>query len=262
MSDTILERFLRYVSIDTTSDPSTGTTPSTPGQLELASLLTRELKELGLDARQDRFGYVYASIPASAGCENAPSIGFVSHMDTANAVSGADIHPQIVENYDGGEILLNAETGITLSPDEFPELKKYVGKTLITTDGSTLLGSDDKAGVAIIMDLAQRLTTDPSSPHGPVKIAFTPDEEIGEGADHFDVPGFGADFAYTIDGGGAGGLEYENFNAASHRRRRRRRAGIRKLQRSLRLPCFPWAEHPSGFCKRADGKRHPHRHGI
>ena len=213
MNESLLQRFLRYVSFDTTSDPSAGCTPSTPGQLELADLLTRELADLGLDARRDNFGYVYAAIPASPGCEAAPAVGFIAHMDTSDAVSGRDIHPQVVENYDGRDVLL--ATGAVLSPDSFPDLKKYAGKTLITTDGATLLGADDKAGVAAIMDLAQRLTADPSLPHGPVKIAFTPDEEIGQGADHFDVPGFGADFAYTVDGGGAGGLEYENFNAAS-----------------------------------------------
>ncbi len=215
MNDTLLQRFLRYVSYDTTSDPSTGRTPSTPGQLELANLLTRELIELGLEARQDGFGCVYASIPASPGCETAPAIGFIAHIDTSDAVSGRNIRPQVVENYDGGDVLLNAGTGAVLSPASSPDLKKYAGKTLITTDGTTLLGADDKAGVSAIMDLAQRLTQDLSLPHGPVKIAFTPDEEIGQGADHFDVATFGADFAYTVDGGGAGGLEYENFNAAT-----------------------------------------------
>ena len=215
MSCTLLERFLRYVTMETTSDPASETVPSTDTQLKLADLLTEELKEMGLEARRDGMGYVYASIPAAKGYEKAPAIGFIAHMDTSDAVSGKDVRPRIVENYDGGELVLNGENGAVLSPEVFPDLKTCVGKTLITTDGTTLLGADDKAGVAEIMDLAQRLTADPSLPHGPVKIAFTPDEEIGRGADHFDVEGFGAEFAYTVDGGAAGGLEYENFNAAS-----------------------------------------------
>ncbi len=215
MSCTLLERFLRYVTMETTSDSASETVPSTATQLKLADLLTEELKAMGVEARRDEKGYVYASIPASAGCEKAPAVGFIAHMDTSGAVSGKDVRPRIVENYDGGELTLNGETGAVLSPEVFPDLKRCVGKTLITTDGTTLLGADDKAGVAEIMELARRLSEDPSLPHGPVKIGFTPDEEIGRGADHFDVEGFGADFAYTVDGGEAGGLEYENFNAAS-----------------------------------------------
>ena len=157
---------------------------------------------------------MYASLPASKGCEKAPAIGFVSHMDTSDAVSGKNVKTKIVENYDGKDVLLEG-SGDILSPEAYPELKKYVGKTLIVTDGTTLLGADDKAGVAGIMEMARRLAEDPTLPHGPVKIGFTPDEEIGRGADLFDVEGFGADFAYTVDGGGEGGLEYENFNAAS-----------------------------------------------
>ena len=214
MNDTLLERFLRYVSYETTSDPASEDTPSTPGQLKLAALLKKELSDLGWEARCGADGYVYASLPASKGCEKAPAIGFVSHMDTSDAVSGKNVKTKIVENYDGKDVLLEG-SGDILSPEAYPELKKYVGKTLIVTDGTTLLGADDKAGVAGIMEMARRLAEDPTLPHGPVKIGFTPDEEIGRGADLFDVEGFGADFAYTVDGGGEGGLEYENFNAAS-----------------------------------------------
>ena len=214
MNDTLLERFLRYVSYETTSDPASEGTPSTPGQLKLAALLKKELSDLGWEARCGADGYVYASLPASKGCEKAPAIGFVSHMDTSDAVSGKNVKAKIVENYDGKDVLLEG-SGDILSPEAYPELKKYVGKTLIVTDGTTLLGADDKAGVAGIMEMARRLAEDPTLPHGPVKIGFTPDEEIGRGADLFDVEGFGADFAYTVDGGGEGGLEYENFNAAS-----------------------------------------------
>ena len=215
MSESILQRFLRYVSVETTSDPDSETTPSTATQLDLARMLVGELTEMGIQAKLDSFGYVYASIPAAPGFEKVPAIGFIAHMDTVDAVSGKNVHPQVVEHYDGGDVVLNPETGLKLSPKQFPELKQYVGKTLITTDGTTLLGSDDKAGVAAIMDLAQKLAEHPELPHGPVKIGFTPDEEIGRGADHFDVEGFGAQYAYTIDGGAAGGLEYENFNAAT-----------------------------------------------
>lgn len=214
MNDTLLERFLRYVSYETTSDPASEDTPSTPGQLKLAALLKKELSDLGWEARCGADGYVYASLPASKGCEKAPAIGFVSHMDTSDAVSGKNVKAKIVENYDGKDVLLEG-SGDILSPEAYPELKKYVGKALIVTDGTTLLGADDKAGVAGIMEMARRLAEDPTLPHGPVKIGFTPDEEIGRGADLFDVEGFGADFAYTVDGGGEGGLEYENFNAAS-----------------------------------------------
>ena len=213
MNDTLLERFLRYVSYETTSDPASEDTPSTPGQLKLAALLKKELSDLGWEARCGADGYVYASLPASKGCEKAPAIGFVSHMDTSDAVSGKNVKAKIVENYDGKDVLLEG-SGDILSPEAYPELKKYVGKTLIVTDGTTLLGADDKAGVAGIMEMARRLAEDPTLPHGPVKIGFTPDEEIGRGADRFDVKGFGADFAYTADGGPVGEIEYENFNAA------------------------------------------------
>ena len=206
------ERFLEYVKIDTKSDTTTGTTPSTKGQLVLADILAKELKEMGLnDVTISEYGYVYATLEKNCN-KNIPTIGFIAHMDTAPDYSGKDVNPQIVKNYDGGDIKLNEDT--VLSPKFSPELKNYVGKTLITTDGTTLLGADDKAGIAEIMTAVEFLINHPEIEHGDIKIGFTPDEEIGEGADHFDVKYFGADFAYTLDGGAIGELEYENFHAA------------------------------------------------
>ena len=206
------ERFLEYVKIDTKSDTTTGTTPSTKGQLVLADILAKELKEMGLnDVTISEYGYVYATLEKNCN-KNIPTIGFIAHMDTAPDYSGEDVNPQIVKNYDGGDIKLNEDT--VLSPKFSPELKNYVGKTLITTDGTTLLGADDKAGIAEIMTAVEYLINHPEIKHGDIKIGFTPDEEIGEGADHFDVKYFGADFAYTLDGGAIGELEYENFHAA------------------------------------------------
>lgn len=206
------ERFLEYVKIDTKSDTTTGTTPSTKGQLVLADILAKELKEMGLnDVTISEYGYVYATLEKNCN-KNIPTIGFIAHMDTAPDYSGKDVNPQIVKNYDGGDIKLNEDT--VLSPKFSPELKNYVGKTLITTDGTTLLGADDKAGIAEIMTAVEYLINHPEIEHGDIKIGFTPDEEIGEGADHFDVKYFGADFAYTLDGGAIGELEYENFHAA------------------------------------------------
>lgn len=206
------ERFLEYVKINTKSDETTRVTPSTKGQLELAEKLCNELKELGLkDARISEFGYVYATLEKNCN-KDIPTIGFISHMDTAPDYSGENVNPQIVENYDGGDIKLNDSE--VLSPKFSPELKEYVGQRLITTDGTTLLGADDKAGLAEIMTAVEYLINHPEIEHGDIKIGFTPDEEIGEGADHFDVEGFGADFAYTMDGGRIGELEFENFNAA------------------------------------------------
>ena len=214
MKETVLERFLRYVTYDTTSDPETGAHPSTPGQLVLGRLLAEELAALGLSGvRQDEFGYVYADLPATPGRENCPAIGFIAHLDTSCAVSGKDVKPRVIRDYDGGEIALGGDA--VLSPAEFPELAEYKGLTIVTAGGDTLLGGDDKAGVAGIMAFAEHLAAHPEIPHGRICIAFTPDEEIGEGADHFDVPGFGARFAYTVDGGAAGELEYETFNAAA-----------------------------------------------
>ncbi|MGG7323974.1 peptidase T [Clostridium baratii] len=208
------ERFLEYVKVDTKSDEETRTTPSTKGQLELGKILAEELKSIGLqDVRIDEFGYVYGTVKGNID-KKVPIVGFISHMDTAPDMSGHNVKPQIVENYDGGIVTLNKELNIKLDPKELPELKNYVGKTLITTDGTTLLGADDKAGVSEIITAMEYLINHPEIKHGDIKVGFTPDEEIGEGADHFNVKGFDADFAYTVDGGALGELEYENFNAA------------------------------------------------
>lgn len=218
MSVTI-DRFLEYVRIDTGSDETTGTTPSTMKQHDLASLLVRQLEQIGAaEITYDReHCYVYASIPASKGCENSAVLGLIAHLDTSPAVTGENVKPRIVSGYDGGEILLNQELQIYMSPQDFPELCKLKGQDLIVTDGTTLLGADDKAGIAEIMAMAEELLTHPEIRHGKLRIAFTPDEEIGEGADHFDVALFGADFAFTVDGGTLGELENETFNAASGR---------------------------------------------
>lgn len=206
------ERFIEYAKMNTKSDETTGTTPSTAIQLVLAEKLYKELKELGLsDVKLTDTGYVYATLESNIE-KSVPTIGFVAHMDTAPDYSGENVKPKFVYNYDGGDIKLNDE--VTLSPNFSPELKEYVGKTLITTDGTTLLGADDKAGLAEIMTAICYFVENPEVKHGTIKVGFTPDEEIGEGADHFDVEGFGADFAYTMDGGRVGELEYENFNAA------------------------------------------------
>lgn len=209
----VVERFLSYVAYDTKSDAETGVTPSTPGQMVLANKLVEELKEIGMsDVTIDENGYVMATLPANTDKE-IPTIGFIAHMDTAPDYSGANVNPQFVENYDGGDIKLNETT--VLSPKDFPELKDYIGKTLITTDGNSLLGADDKAGIAEIITAMEYLIKNPEIKHGTIRVGFTPDEEIGAGADHFDVEKFNADFAYTLDGGGIGEIEYENFNAAS-----------------------------------------------
>ena len=211
---TVIERFLKLVSFDTTSSEESGQHPSTPNQKVLGAELVRQMQELGIqDARMDAFGYVYGTIPAN--CEkNLPVYGLIAHMDTSPDAPGGPIHARITETYEGGDIILNEEQGIVLSPREYESLLNHTGKRLIVTDGTTLLGADDKAGVAEILSAAELLLAS-NLPHGTVKIAFTPDEEIGEGADHFDVAGFGAEYAYTVDGGAIGELEYENFNAAS-----------------------------------------------
>lgn len=212
MNNKLLERFLRYVKIDTESVPDVEQFPSSEKQKDLLKLLLDELRELNISARMDeRNGYVYATIPANT--QSKYALGFIAHVDTSSAVSGKDVKPIVTANYDGGDIQL-AE-GRVLSPKDFPEMTGHVGKTIISSDGTTLLGADDKAGVAAIMQLAEILSTNPEIPHGTIQIAFTPDEEVGRGTDFFDVKGFGADGAYTIDGGGVGELEYENFNAAS-----------------------------------------------
>ena len=208
------ERLLKYVKVHTTSDPNSGTHPSTLRQFDLAKILVEELKELGLtDAHVDEHCYVYATLPATPGQESAAPLGLIAHMDTADDASGENVRPQIHENYDGEAVTLPA-TGTVLDPKVFPFLREMKGQTLITTDGTTLLGADDKAGVAEIMTAVETVIRE-GRPHGKLCIGFTPDEEIGEGADLFDIPGFGADFAYTVDGGDAGDIEYENFNAAA-----------------------------------------------
>lgn len=210
----ILDRFLRYVSVDTQSDEESESQPSTAKQLNLLKMLCDELRAMGVDATLDEYGYVMGSIPSNIDKE-VPAIGFIAHVDTSPDASGKDVTPQIIEHYDGGEIPLKGVPGLALKPSEFPEMLHYVGQTLITTDGTTLLGADDKAGVAEIMDAVQYIVNHPEFKHGPVKIGFTPDEEIGRGVVKFDVPRFGADFGYTMDGGEIGELEFENFNAAS-----------------------------------------------
>ena len=210
----ILDRFLRYVSFDTQSNEESESQPSTARQLKLLELLRDELKALGVEATLDEYGYVMGSIPSNAG-EGLPAVGFIAHVDTAPDASGANIKPQIIKNYDGGAIDLKGVPGLQLKPEEFPEMLHYVGQTLITTDGTTLLGADDKAGVAEIMHAVQYIAEHPEFKHGPIRIGFTPDEEIGRGVVKFDVERFNADYAYTMDGGEIGELEFENFNAAS-----------------------------------------------
>ncbi len=208
------DRFLKYVSFDTQSSEESQTYPSTDKQLVLLNHLNEEMKALGLvDVTTDKYGYTMGTIPASEGCESYPTIGFISHVDTAPDMSGKDIKPHIIEDYKGDDIALNAH--LTMRVSDFPELKHFVGHTLIHTDGTTLLGADDKAGVAEIMTAAEYLIAHPEIKHGKIRIGFTPDEEIGRGVDFFDVAAFGADYAYTMDGGFEGELEFENFNAAS-----------------------------------------------
>ena len=207
------ERFLKYVSFDTQSDDSSTTYPSTDKQLVLLSHLKEELETIGLqDVSMDKYGYVMATLPATKGYENVPTIGFISHVDTAPDMSGANVKPHIVENYNGRDIMLGNDCWLKV--EEFPELSFFKGHTLIHTDGTTLLGADDKAGVAEIVTAMEWLVAHPEMPHGKIRVGFTPDEEIGRGVDYFDVKKFAADFAYTMDGGMEGELEYENFNAA------------------------------------------------
>ena len=213
---TVLERFLNYVVVETTSDPYAESFPSTKSQLDFGHTLMEEMKELGLtDVTQDEYGYVFGTIPSTVPDYKGKILGLTAHMDTAPAASGKNIKPRVIKNYDGAEIVLNAEKKIVMKPEDFPSLKQYVGQDLVVTDGLTLLGGDDKAGVAEIMTAAEYLINHPEIPHGPIRVGFTPDEEVGQGADYFDVKKFGADFAYTVDGGECGELEYENFNAAS-----------------------------------------------
>ncbi len=213
---TVLERFLKYVKVDTQSCEDVEAFPSSEKQKNLGRMLLEELRELGAqETGMDENGYVYAKLPATDGGMETRTIGFLAHMDTSPDASGEGVKPQLFENYDGGDILLNEEKHFVLSPKEYPELTRYIGQTIIATDGTTLLGADDKAGIAEIMTMAEYLLTHPELAHGPIAIAFTPDEEVGRGVDFFNLSRFGADVAYTVDGGGLGELEYENFNAAS-----------------------------------------------
>ena len=211
----VTDRFLGYVKFDTQSDELTNLTPSTPGQMIFAQALEKELQSLGLkDITLDDNGYLMATLPGNTD-KKVPTVGFIAHLDTSPDMSGRHVTPRIVENYDGGDITLDADGGVVLSPESFPELKDYVGQSLIVTDGKTLLGADDKAGVAEIITAVEYLMQHPEIKHGDIRIGFNPDEEIGLGAHKFDVKLFNADFAYTMDGGAIGELEYENFNAAS-----------------------------------------------
>lgn len=211
----LLNRFISYVKIYSTSDPESETTPSTPQQWDIANYIFEELKTLGLEnVSMDDKGYIYAYVPSNLENDTDPVIGFIAHYDSSPDFNGKNVNPQIWPNYDGSDLLLNKETGFTLSPSRFESLKEYVGKTLITTDGTSLLSADDKAGIAEIVTAAEYLLAHPEIKHGRIAIGFTPDEEIGRGAHHFDVKKFGAEWAYTMDGGKVGELEYENFNAA------------------------------------------------
>lgn len=209
-----MERLIRYAKVDTQSNEDSTTCPSTSGQLELANMLVEELKAIGMsEVTMDQNGYVMATLPANTE-KNVATIGFLAHVDTATDFTGAGVNPQIVENYDGNEIILNEELNVILSPQDYPNLKKYIGHTLITTDGTTLLGADNKAGIAEIMTALEYLLAHPEIEHGKVRVAFTPDEEIGRGPHKFDVKAFNAKYAYTMDGGPLGQLQYESFSAA------------------------------------------------
>ncbi len=210
----VKERFIKYVKINTESDRNSSSVPSTAVQFDLAHVLESELRELGLqEISLDENCYLMATLPANTD-QPVPVIGFIAHLDTSQDMSGEGVNPQIIESFDGGEIVLNAEHNIHMSPSDFPELQKYIGQEIITTDGTTLLGADDKAGVAVLMSAMAYLIEHPEIKHGKVRVGFTPDEEIGRGADKFDVKKFGAAYAYTVDGGEIGELEYETFNAA------------------------------------------------
>lgn len=210
----ILDRFLRYVAIDTQSDENSESQPSAAKELDLLKLLCKELNDMGVEATLDEYGYVMGTLPSNID-KKVPAIGFIAHVDTSPDASGANVKPQIIENYDGSDIALKGVPGLYLKPSEFPELLAHKDETIITTDGTTLLGADDKAGVAEIMNAVQYMVEHPEFKHGDIKIGFTPDEEIGRGVVKFDVKRFGADYAYTMDGGEIGELEFENFNAAS-----------------------------------------------
>lgn len=215
MKKEVIDRLIAYAQVDTQSDENSPTCPSTPGQLTLGQLLVDELKEIGMqDVMMDENGYIMATLPANSD-KSIPTIGFLAHMDTATDFTGAGVKPQVIDNYDGQDIILNRAQNVVLSPQEFPELHGYKGHTLVTTDGTTLLGADDKAGIAEIMTAMEYLIQHPELKHGKIRVAFTPDEEIGRGPHKFDVEAFGAKYAYTMDGGPLGELQYESFNAAA-----------------------------------------------
>ena len=215
MKKEIIKRFTTYVKIDTQSNEDSTTTPTTEGQLELVNLLADELREIGMeDVEVDENGYLMATLPSNTD-KDVPTIGFLAHVDTATDFTGKNVNPQIVEKFDGNDIVLNQELNVVLSANEFPELPSYKGHTLITTDGTTLLGADNKAGIAEIMTAMNYLIQHPEIEHGRIRIAFTPDEEIGRGPHKFDVSRFDASYAYTVDGGPLGELQYESFNAAA-----------------------------------------------
>ena len=256
---TLTERFLKYVSFCTTSDEETNMTPSTPGQMEFAKYLANELKEIGMqEVTLDDNGYVMATLPANV--EGKPVIGFIAHMDTAPDASGKNVKARIVTHYDGQDIVLNAEKNIVFEVAKYPEILDYKGQDIIVTDGTTLLGADDKAGLAEIVTACEYLIQHPEIEHGKIRVGFTPDEEIGQGADHFDVAKFGCDFAYTMDGGAVGELEYENFNAAGckvkvHGVNVHPGYGYHKMINSMRianqfatmLPRWETPEHTQGY---------------
>ena len=255
----ITERFLKYVSFCTTSDDETNMTPSTPGQMEFAKYLAAELQEIGMqEVTLDDNGYVMATLPANV--EGKPTIGFIAHMDTAPDASGKNVKAHIVKNYDGNDVVLNAEKNIVFEVAKYPEILDYKGQDIIMTDGTTLLGADDKAGLAEIVTACEYLIQHPELKHGKIRVGFTPDEEIGQGADHFDVEKFGCDFAYTMDGGAIGELEYENFNAAGckikvHGVNVHPGYGYHKMINSMRianhlammLPRWETPEHTQGY---------------
>ena len=256
---TLTERFLKYVSFCTTSDEETNMTPSTPGQMEFAKYLAAELQAIGMqEVTLDDNGYVMATLPANV--EGKPTIGFIAHMDTAPDASGKNVKARIVEQYDGQDIVLNAEKNIVFEVAKYPEILDYKGQDIIVTDGTTLLGADDKAGLAEIVTACEYLIQHPEIQHGKIRVGFTPDEEIGQGADHFDVEKFGCDFAYTMDGGAVGELEYENFNAAGckikvHGVNVHPGYGYHKMINSMRianqfammLPRWETPEHTQGY---------------
>ncbi|MCF0213470.1 MAG: peptidase T, partial [Muribaculaceae bacterium] len=256
----LVDRFLKYVSFDTQSDELTNMTPSTPGQMVLAQEIEKELRQMGLaDISLDENGYLMATLPSNTS-KKCPTVGFIAHLDTSPDMSGRNVHPRIVRKYQGDDIVLNEDQDIVLSPSEFPELMSYLGQDLIVTDGTTLLGADDKAGVAEIITAIDYLLQHPEIKHGDVRIAFNPDEEIGKGAHKFDVERFHADWAYTMDGGEIGELEYENFNAAGARitfRGRNVHPGYakHKMLNSMRianqfiimLPRWETPEHTEGY---------------